>query len=148
MKIHCSKTDRNSKIIFWDFLDFLKPHKNSALLENFFLYFPRGNQRKKKPQKPRYSFGNFSVFFLINKVYFWGIETGRIESDKKLLFVIKNRYIHYFISLPNNILYWYVMILSSWKSACFLLVFLCFQHLFKLPHALVWHKMKRNWFSV
>ena len=56
--------------------------------------------------------------------------------------------VHYFISLPNNILYWYVMILYSWKSASFLLVFLCFQHLFKLPHALVWHKMKRNWFSV
>ena len=94
---------------------------------------------------------------------FWGNETGTkkyskdqnskyvtsrhgFESSQKLLFVIKNMYT--FISLPNNILYWYVMILSSWKSACFLLVFLCFQHLFKLPHALVWHKMKRNWFSV
>jgi hypothetical protein len=44
--------------------DFLKPHKMSALLNNFFFIVSKGGPKEKKPPKPMHSFGNFSAFFL------------------------------------------------------------------------------------
>jgi hypothetical protein len=43
----------------------VKPFKILADLDIFFSKFPRGDQRK-NAEKPVYSFGNFSAFFLGN----------------------------------------------------------------------------------